>query len=76
MKGSTARKVDQTTDAQGRGEDDFLEFSLDIKEDGYVKTGIRLNEYAIRPDQARELDRKNWWACPAPLALLCMTSKL
>lgn len=50
--------------------------SLDIKEDGYLKTGIRLNEYAIRPDQARELDPKNWWAYLAPLALLCMTSKL
>ena len=50
--------------------------SLDIKEDWYLKTGIRLNEDTIRPDQARELGRQNWWACPSPVALLCMSSKL
>ena len=41
-----------------------------------MKTGIRLNEHAIWPDQAREEGRQNWWACPLPLALVCMTSKL
>ena len=41
-----------------------------------MKTGIRLNEHAIWSDQAREQGRQNWWACPSPLALVCMTSKL
>ena len=41
-----------------------------------MKTGIRPNKHAIWPDQARELGRQNWWACPPPLALLSMTSKL
>ena len=54
----------------------LLVTSLDIKEDGCLKTGIRLNEDAIRPEQPRQLDRQSWWACPPPLALLCMTSKL
>ena len=42
----------------------------------WIKTGIRLNEDAIRPDQAREQGRQNWWACPPALVLLWMTSKL
>ena len=41
-----------------------------------MKTGIRLNKHAIWPDQAREEGRQNWWACPPPLALVFMTSKL
>ena len=50
--------------------------SLDIKEDGCLKTEIRLNEDAMRPEKATELDRQSWWAGPPLLALLCMTSKL
>ena len=45
--------------------------SLDIKEDGCLKTETRLNEDSIRPEQARDLDRQGWWACPPYLQRSC-----
>ena len=49
----------------------LLVSSLDIKEDGCLKTEIWLNEDEIRPEQARELDRQSWWACPHYLQRSC-----